>query len=222
MIAVESLQAENRVVKSVLHALAEEGLVTVVGEDEEEMSETTLHFELVNYLFNALKLFFGERENVFVASNLRISYDEQNPLRWFAPDVLVAFETANRERSSYDLKTEGQMPQIIFEIASSQTAYKDMGEKYNVYARLGVEEYYLLDPERNLLPDTLMAYQRKGGKLLPVEIQNRRVFSPRLNLEIVDTGVQFRLFDSKNNEFLRSPEEIAARLVELEALLKQK
>lgn len=114
------------------------------------------------------------------------------------------------------------MPQVVFEISSSQTAYKDMGEKYNVYARLGVEEYYLLDPERNLLPDTLMAYQRKGGKLLPVEIQNRRVFSPRLNLEIVDTGAQFRLFDSKNNEFLRSPEEIAARLVELEALLKQK
>jgi len=222
MIAVESLQAENRVVKSVLHALAEEGLVTLVGEDEEELSETTLHFELVNYLFNALKLFFGERENVFVASNLRISYDPQNPLKWFAPDVLVAFETANRERSSYDLKTEVQMPQVIFEISSSQTAYKDMGEKYNVYARLGVEEYYLLDPERNLLPDTLMAYQRKGGKLLPVEIQNGRVFSSRLNLEIVDTGAQFRLFDSKNNDFLRSPEETAARLAELEALLKQK
>jgi Uma2 family endonuclease len=227
MIAVESLQPENKVLTSILHTLAEEGYVAIEGEDE-EMSETTLHYELINYLFNALKLFLKSRQDVFVASNLRISYDSNHPLKWYAPDVLIAFGIENRERSSYDLKEEKTMPQVIFEIASAQTAGKDAGDKYLDYARLGVEEYYLLDPERSLLPKHLAAYQLQNGVLLPVAVADNRIFSSRLGLEIIDTGDDFRLFNPATNEYLRSPKEIAEseaalarRVAELEALLKQ-
>ena len=151
MFSVETLQPENKVLTSILHTLAEEGYVTVTG-DEEEMSETTLHYKLIHYLFTALELFFKSREDVFVASNLRISYDPEHPLKWYSPDILVAFGVENRDRSSYNLQAEKIMPQVIFEITSEETADKDLGEKYLTYCRLGVEEYYLLDPERALLP----------------------------------------------------------------------
>lgn len=219
MIAVETLQPENQVVSSILHLLAEEGFVAIEGEDE-EMSETTLHFALVSYLYHALKLFLENREDCFVAANLRISYDAENPKKWYAPDVLVAFGVENRERTSYHLATEKTMPQVIFEVASADTADKDIGEKYLKYSNLGVQEYYLLDPERTLLPESLTAYQNKNGKLKNINTENNRAVSPLLNLEIVDTGETFRLFNPANNEFLRSAQELAARVRELEALLK--
>lgn len=220
MFAVETLQPENRVLSSILHALADEGYVTVTG-DEEELSETTLHYKLVYYLFTALELFFKTRDNVFVASNLQISYDPKRPLKWCAPDILVAFGVENRERSSYNLPTEKVMPQVVFEIASEQTADKDVGEKYLIYSKLGVEEYYLLDPERSILPKQMTAYHRQDDVLLPINVSDNRVFSPRLGLEIVDTSENFRLFDPKTNQFLLSTDELAARVTELEALLKQ-
>lgn len=229
MIGVETLQPENRVLHSILYTLAREGYVAVEGLDgeEEEMSETTLHFALINYFFNALKLFLADQENCFVAANLRISYDEQQPLKWYAPDIFAAFGVEKRERRSYHLATEKVMPQVVFEVASDMTYDADLGKKYADYARLGAEEYYLLDPERSLLPTPLIAYQVRGGRLLPLEIENQRVFSPRLGLEIVDTGETFRLFNRTTNEFLRSTEEIveneaalARRIRELEALLR--
>lgn len=220
MISVETLQPENKVLTSILHTLAEEGYVAVTG-DEEEMSETTLHYKLIHYLFTALELFFKSRQDVFVASNLRISYDEKRPLKWFAPDILVAFGVEKQERTSYHLPTEKIMPQVVFEIASEQTADRDLGEKYLIYSKLGVEEYYLLDPDRSVLPRQMNAYHLQDGVLESIKIINNRVFSPRLGLEIVDTGDDFRLFDPTTNEFLRSMDELAARVAELETLLKQ-
>jgi len=72
------------------------------------------------------------------------------------------------------------------------------------YARLGAEEYYLLDPEREYLPSPLMAFRRDNGRLMSVNIEDNRVFSPLLNLEIVDTGKSFRLFNPKSQEFLQT------------------
>jgi Uma2 family endonuclease len=220
MITVETLQPENRVLTTILHTLAEEGYLTV-SVDEEEMSATTLHYKLIHYLFTALELFFKSRNDVFVASNLRISYDEKNPLKWIAPDILIAFGAEKHERSSYHLPTEKIMPQVVFEVASEQTADRDLGEKYLLYSKLGVEEYYLLDPDRSVLPKKMNAYHRQDGVLESIKVTQSKVFSPRLGLEVVDTGENFRLFDPNLSQFLPSVDELAARVAELEALLKQ-
>ncbi len=228
MITVETQETESRLVSTLLHTLADEGYVTIINEDDEDMGESTLHYKLVHYLFTALQLFLAKRSDCFLAANLRLSYDENNPLRWYAPDVLIAFGVENHERSSYHLPTEKVMPQVIFEVASEQTAARDVGENYLDYARLGVEEYYLLDPERTLLPRALIAYQRDDGELMQIKIHNNRIHSPRLGLDIVDTGKDFRLVNPATHEFLQSPAELAQetlklkeQLAELEASLKK-
>jgi Uma2 family endonuclease len=228
MITVETLETESRLVNTLLHTLAGEGYVNIINEDDEDIGETTLHYQLINYLLNALKIFFINRADCFIAANLRFSYDEQNPLKWYAPDILIAFGVENHARSSYHLPTEKVMPQVIVEAASEKTVGRELGEKYLDYARLGVEEYYLLDPERSILPRPLIAYQRDEGELLQVKIRSNRIFSPHLNLEIVDTGSDFRLFDPENNNYLKAPTELAQeatrlkqQVIELEALLKK-
>ena len=221
MLTVETLQPENKVLTSILHTLAEEGLVTIEGEEDEEIGETTLHYKLIRYLVTALELFLGDKKDVFIAANLRLSYSEKQPLKWYAPDVLVAFGVENKERSSYQLSTEKVMPQVIFEVTSAQTADKDLGEKCLMYARLGVEEYYLLDPERAVLFNPMLAFQHQNGKLSPAILSNNKIFSPRLGLEIGDTGDAFRLYNPETKEFLFSTEEMANQVLQEKSEIKE-
>lgn len=226
MFTVETLETDNRIVSTLLHTLENQGFVNIIN--EEEMGETTIHNRLLRCLTDCLELFLNQQPQTFVAANLNFYYDSENPLKWYAPDVLVAFGAEKRERSSYRLADEQIVPQVIFEVASQTTYDNDLGKKYAEYARLGVEEYYLLDPERDLLPLPLMAFQRQNESLSPILIQNRRVFSPRLNLEIVDTNQTFRLFNPATNKFLSSAHELAEekaaleiRIAELETRLKE-
>ncbi len=195
-------------------------------EREDDMGETSIHISLLANLLNILKFYFKEREDVFLSGNMNLYYQEGNPYKWFAPDLLVAFGVPKVERSSYLLWREEVFPQVIFEIASDKTWRKDVIEKFGMYEKFGAEEYYILDSEFAFLSAPLMAFHRKGGKLVEVEITDDKVFSPRLGLEIVRTENTFRLFNPDTNEFLRTLEEseneVEKLKAEIEKLKRQK
>ncbi|HEX9930998.1 MAG TPA: Uma2 family endonuclease [Pyrinomonadaceae bacterium] len=193
-----------------------------------DMGETFLHYELQSDLIKMLQAFLQHRENVFVAANLNLYYEKGNPRVYFTPDLMICFGIENRPRQIHKLWEEGTFPQVVFEITSDRTWKNDISDKYEAYAEQGVEEYYLLDSERIYLPLPLMAYQFTNGRLKYIPTQNDRIFSPRLGLEIVNTGKEFRLFNPANDEFLKTPQELEAeneqlkaRLAELERLLKK-
>lgn len=171
---------------------------------EDEMGETAIHFKLTALFFSLLENFFASREDALVAANMMVYFDEGNTQKWLAPDVFVCFGVENKLRKTFKVWEEGVFPQIVFEIASENTVENDLGKKYLDYSRLGVEEYYLLDPERTLLPSPLMAFQKGEERLIAVNVENDRVFSPRMNLEIVNTGNSFRLFNRETEEFLQA------------------
>ena len=186
---------------------------------EDDMGESTIHYDLISDLIKVLKIFFAHQTDVFIAANLNVYYEQGSPRKWYAPDLMVCFGVLNRKRTVYKLWEEKQFPQVIFEVASSTTWKTDIGDKVEDYGRLGAEEYYLLDPENAYLPLPLMAYrQDETGRLRLVLTENNRVLSPRLNLEIVWENERFRLFDPTNQEFLLTTEELQA---ELEKLRKQ-
>jgi len=184
---------------------------TVIGNElyypaelEDEMGETALHYKFTSLFFNLLEAFLAPRSDVTVAANMMVYFEEGNPKKWLAPDVFVCFGTENKLRRVFKTWMEGLFPQVIFEIASDRTFENDLGGKRLDYARLGVEEYYLLDPERAYLPAPLMAFHRQSGRLLSAEVDNGRVFSPLLSLEIVDTGNSFRIFNPQTQKFLEA------------------
>lgn len=49
-----------------------------------------------------------------------------------------------------------------------------------------------------------MAFRRENGRLVSVNIDNSRIFSPLLKLEIADNGKSFRLYTPNTNEFLQA------------------
>lgn len=184
---------------------------------EDDIGETSIHINLIANFLNILKLFFKKREDVFLSGNMNLYYEEGNPNKWYAPDLLVAFGVSNHDRASYRVWKENVFPQVVIEVSSNRTWKTDISEKLEIYSELGAEEYYILDPEFAYLPAPMMAFHRQGERLLTAEVKDGRIFSPRLGLEIARTENSFRLFNPRTDEFLRTLEEAEAELEELKA-----
>jgi Uma2 family endonuclease len=56
-------------------------------------------------------------------------------------------------------------PDLVIEILSPSTAYYDMREKFKVYARHGVKEYWIVDPHEQ----SIEVYQGEEGKFKHVQ-----------------------------------------------------
>ena len=184
---------------------------------EDDMGETSIHSKLVHRLLQMLLHFFEQRDEVFISPNMNLYFEKGSPNQWYAPDILVAFGVPNHERASYQIWKENVAPQVIFEVSSERTWKTDISEKLEIYGQLGVEEYYILDPEFAYLPAPIMAFHRQGDRLLTTSVNDERIFSPRLGLEIVRAENNFRLFDPGKNEFLRTLDEAESEVEKLKA-----
>jgi Uma2 family endonuclease len=170
----------------------------------DDMGESSFHYKVISYLFSVLDSYLANRNDVTVAANMNLYYEEGNPRNYYTPDVMIAFGAEKRDRQVYKLWEDNVFPQVVFEIASQRTWKNDIGEKSEFYASFGVKEYYLIDAERRYLPLPLMAYRREEERLRYIPLEENRIFSPLLKLEIVDTGKSFRLFDPAEQKFLQA------------------
>ncbi|MBX3466099.1 MAG: Uma2 family endonuclease [Planctomycetes bacterium] len=82
------------------------------------------------------------------------------------PDLL--FVATERLDAFSDRGLEGA-PDLVVEILSPSTRARDRGKKREVYARFGVRELWLVDPDR----DAVDVFERAGGDLAPAGIFGR-------------------------------------------------
>jgi Uma2 family endonuclease len=189
-------------------------------EELKKMGETDFHYQQIELLFQMLKVFFASRQDVYFASDIMFYYEEGNAGKRFAPDLMICFGVKNEKRRSYKLWEEKVVPAVVIEVASNATWEKDVTTKRRLYEKLGVQEYYVLDPEYKYLPQPMLAYRLEFGELVRLSIQNDRIFSEALNLDLVNTGEDFRLFDVEKNAFILTVNDISALQNEIERLKK--
>ncbi len=187
--------------------------------DGEPMAETDKHRNLMVELIDILKRYFTEQPDVYVTGNILFYYVEGVPEEVVAPDVMVCFGVNKDERRTYKLWEE-KIPSVIIEIASHSTFKKDRTEKRELYETLGVKEYFIFNPEYPKTLPSLLGYRLADGEYEPLKIENGRVFSEILNLELVDTKNTLRFSDVAKNEFLPTANELIARLEKKLAKLK--
>jgi Uma2 family endonuclease len=132
--------------------------------DGKPMGETDVHIDALIYLREALKDYFREAPQVYVAGNMLFYYEEGNPAACVAPDVFVVQGIPKHERRIYKLWEEGQPPAVVFEITSRSTRLEDQGTKRALYAMLGVKEYFLYDPLGEYLQPPLQGYRLQEGE----------------------------------------------------------
>ena len=163
------------------------------------LAETRFQYDSLTYAAGALDVHFRDRSDVAVEGNRLLYYVEGDPRLRVAPDVFVVFGVPKRRRRIYLLWEEGKAPDFVLEITSRSTRRQDAGFKRDLYARLGVREYWLFDPTGDWLDPRLQGYRLSGDHyepLSPTGIESgERVFrSTVLGLEVyVDRGeIRFR------------------------------
>ena len=163
------------------------------------LAETRFQYDSLTYAAGALDVHFRDRSDVAVEGNRLLYYVEGDPRLRVAPDVFVVFGVPKRRRRIYLLWEEGKAPDFVLEITSRSTRHQDAGFKRDLYARLGVREYWLFDPTGDWLDPRLQGHRLSGDHykpLSPTGIEGgERVFhSTVLGLDVyVDRGeIRFR------------------------------
>jgi Uma2 family endonuclease len=161
------------------------------------MSDNTEQFDWITLIKFNLEAQFAEDADVFVAADLLWYPVEGDPKTRQAPDAMVAFGRPKGKRGSYQQWKEGGIaPQVVFEVLSPGNTASEMTRKYGFYERHGVEEYYVLDPERGAAD----GWTREGEYLVPVEEMNGWT-SPRLGVRFEVAEERVRLFRGDGKPF---------------------
>lgn len=179
--------------------------------DGKPMGETDLHIDALIYLREALRDFFRDESQVYVAGTMFLYYEEGNPAACLAPDVFVVQGVIKQERRTYKLWEEGQPPAVAFEITSRGTRLEDLGSKRVVYAMLGVREYFLYDPLGEHLQPPLQGYELQQGEYQRMSAAvEGRLASQVLGLELWLEAGRLRVVNPATGERLLTPSEAQA------------
>lgn len=187
--------------------------------DGQPMAETDIHRNLMKELIDELADYYANAPNVYVSGNLLLYYEKDNPKKSVAPDVFVVKGIPKGQRRIYKLWEEGKAPDVVIELSSRRTWGEDLQKKWRLYARLGVQEYYIFDPEYDYLEPPLRAYRlvAEAGDYEEIEIQAGRILSPALGLELLDYAGTLRFFDPIAGAFLPTSEEVRRAKAQAEA-----
>ena len=186
--------------------------------DGQPMAETPVHGDCMMYVTSALRWWFGKhgRDDVYVGMNNFLYYERGNPRAVVAPDVYVVVGApASPPRDTYMLWKEPKAPDFVLEVTSASTRGNDERRKRDVYAALGVREYFLYDPRAEYLAPPLQGWRLHEGayRAAPsVTVLSNRgvaVASEVLGLELRDErdARMVRLRDLATGEVLLTHEE---------------
>jgi Uma2 family endonuclease len=160
------------------------------------------------------KVQFLGRPGVLVSGNTPVYYlDENGRQQTFRPDCYAAFGVdpiAIRRRNGYFIARVGKPPDFVLEIASVSTYRNDLGPKRDLYARLGIGEYWRFDATGGAFyPESLAGETLVDGEYHPLEVRRDdrgviRGYSPTIGLELCWDQGHLRFYDTVGGVYLRN------------------
>ena len=101
---------------------------------------------------------------------LVVYYERGNNKASLQPDVQVVFGVGRKgNRLSFRVWEEGKAPDFVLEVLSPSTAENEVRHRAMEYARIGVREYWRLDPAGYLAGRPLEGYTASKGRHGTVE-----------------------------------------------------
>ena len=187
--------------------------------DGQPMAASDDHRRVLMRILRVLEAFFKDIPEVYVSGDLLMYYVQGDPRKAVAPDVLVSFGIGQKARRTYLVWQEGKPPDFVMEMASESTYQKDLGEKMQIYADLGITDYFLCDIEGLYLPTPLMGFTLVDGRYQPIpQATDGGVHSATLGLALHLQPDTLQFYDPATGGWLQTPEEAAqARTEQAEA-----
>ena len=128
----------------------------------------------IEYVAMAVRYILRGEGTVFIGSNIPLRTNPRNRREHEAPDYYIAWDVevaAIRGETAYNLWEVGKPPEWALEVASPSTYERDLYEKPDRYAEIGIGEYWMFDPTGgDLYGQALMGYELVDGGYEPVEI----------------------------------------------------
>ena len=186
--------------------------------DGEPLGQNLIQVERIHDAFGALRGWVRERlPGAFIGCDMFV-YRRRGVIEGsVAPDVFVALGVGDDPPwDSYKLFEGRPVPSFVLEVLSGGTADKDLGDKRDAYAAMGVKEYFMLDPFRKRIPEGLSAERLHEGVYKSMcQVEGDRGYrSDALGLELHAAGDRLRFRDPATGEDLMDFDEHAdAQLV---------
>ncbi len=184
----------------------------------------------IDDLSSVLRQYFWNRPDVFASGAAFICWDPNDRNRRVVPDFYIALNVNAgyiRTMPNYLAWEIGKIPDFALEVASPSTAHNDCGAKRDLYAQLGVTEYWRFDPTGGelyglpIIGERLMGGQYQAYPLNTDSAGNLWAHSEVLNLDFYWTqSGEFQVFNRETGQRLNTlRDEHEARLAEREARL---
>ncbi len=178
----------------------------------EGMIQNPVLFEILSILA-ARFIENSRRPDVFLDSNTFICYDRTNLNIRVGPDCYMAFGVdarAIRERKIYLPWEAGKPPDFVLEVASETTARRDVTRKRDIYAQIGVPEYWRFDPTggehygQSLAGEQLIEGDYQAIDLATDPDGVLKGYSPALGLYLCWHEEWFYFYDPATGSYLRN------------------
>ena len=178
--------------------------------DGKPMAVSDLHRRILMRTLQVLDTHFKERPEVYVSGDILMYYVEGDPRQSVSPDVLVAFGLGKKPRRSYLVWKEGKVPDFAMEFSSKGTYRNDLGRKMELYASLGIQDYFLYDAEGLYLPSPIMGFTLVDGSYAPIPAgPDGSLHSTALSLDFCVGDVGLGIYNPAADEWLQTPAESA-------------
>ena len=180
-----------------------ETLPAIFYEDPEPIEDGMNQAPTILHLLSMLTVWFKDK-NAFVSAGGFIFWNRLNGNERVAPDGFIALDTDPafvQGFANYYLWEVGKAPDFVMEVASPSTAHNDMGYKRDLYAWLGVTEYWRFNPtkDKRYGPE-IIGERLVDGQYVPYEMIEEpdgsvRSHSDVLGLDFVWTGFSYDIRD---------------------------
>lgn len=186
-------------------------LPDIFYEDPEPVEDGMQQEVTITLMAFILRWWFSPRPDVFVSAGGFIFWNPSNGNERVAPDCYIALGTDPEfvyQFPNYFMWEVGKPPDFVLEVASPSTASNDLGHKRDLYARLGVTEYWKLDPTGGeLYGVALMGERLVDGEYAAYDLKvepDGSVWSRSevLNLDFIWNGEQFAIRDALTGEII--------------------
>ena len=123
-----------------LHHERDDPTIEYPDSDGEPLAEHKLQAIAMVDSFSALETYFAERPDVYIGIDQLLYYVLNDPTTSVAPDVFAVFGAhGSHPRPSWIVSREGGLvPDFVLEVASEGTWRRDVSEKRDIYAGIGV------------------------------------------------------------------------------------